>query len=111
MKSKTTTAILALFLGGLGAHRFYLGQIGRGFLYLIFCWTFIPCLIAFIDFIIFLTMDENRFNETYNRNQLQMANASFHPNAADELEKLFLLKEKGIITEVEFQTRKFKLLQ
>ncbi|RKO71209.1 TM2 domain-containing protein [Sphingobacterium puteale] len=42
MKDKTTAALMAFFLGGFGAHRFYLGQIGLGFLYLLFCWTLIP---------------------------------------------------------------------
>lgn len=62
MKDKTTAAILAFFLGGIGVHRFYLGQSGLGILYLLFCWTFIPIIAAFIDFIVFLTMDENNFN-------------------------------------------------
>ncbi len=106
MKSKTTAAILALFLGGIGIHRFYLGQAGLGIIYLLFCWTFIPALIAFIDFIVFLIMDENAFNSKYNKNQT--LNISL--NTADELEKLFLLKEKGVISEQEFQTRKGKLL-
>ena len=30
-KSKTTAALLAFFLGGIGAHNFYRGQVGRGF--------------------------------------------------------------------------------
>jgi TM2 domain-containing membrane protein YozV len=30
MKDKKTAAILALFLGGLGIHRFYLGQTVKG---------------------------------------------------------------------------------
>jgi hypothetical protein len=33
-KSKTTAALLALFLGGIGAHRFYLGAWGWGLVYL-----------------------------------------------------------------------------
>ena len=36
MKDKNVAAILAFFLGGLGVHRFYLNQIGLGFVYLIF---------------------------------------------------------------------------
>ncbi|MET3034500.1 TM2 domain-containing protein [Chryseobacterium sp. NRRL B-14859] len=66
MKSKFTAAILAFFLGGLGIHRFYLGQTTMGILYLVFCWTFIPAFIAFIDFFIFIFMSEDRFNYKYN---------------------------------------------
>ncbi|HXL55740.1 MAG TPA: TM2 domain-containing protein, partial [Chitinophagaceae bacterium] len=62
MKNKITAAILAFFLGGIGIHRFYLDEAGKGILYLIFCWTFIPAIIAFFDFIIFLTMSEENFN-------------------------------------------------
>ena len=41
--------LLALFLGGLGAHRFYLGQVGLGVLYLVFVWTFVPSIVAFVE--------------------------------------------------------------
>lgn len=64
-KSKVAAALLAFFLGGFGAHKFYLGQIGRGILYLVFFWTFIPAIIAFIEFIIFLTMSDESFNQKY----------------------------------------------
>jgi len=46
------SVILALFLGGLGVHKFYFGQIGLGIVYLLFCWTFIPTIIALIEAII-----------------------------------------------------------
>tara|TARA_R100000935_G_scaffold58869_1_gene98819 strand:+ start:1142 stop:1462 length:321 start_codon:yes stop_codon:yes gene_type:complete len=106
MKNKTTAAILAFFLGGFGGHRFYLGQGGLGVLYLIFCWTLIPMVISFIDFIIFLTMDENAFNNKYNNGKIATAGV----NTADELERLYGLKVKGVLTEEEFQLRKAKLL-
>ena len=48
-KDPTTAVLLALFLGGLGAHKFYLGQTGAGIVYLLFCWTSIPALIALIE--------------------------------------------------------------
>lgn len=41
--------LFALLLGGLGLHRFYLGETGWGILYLLFCWTGIPSLIGFIE--------------------------------------------------------------
>lgn len=67
MKDKTTAALLAFFLGGLGIHRFYLNQAGLGILYLVFSWTFIPLFIAFIDFIAFLTTSDEKFNLKYNK--------------------------------------------
>jgi TM2 domain-containing membrane protein YozV len=67
MKSKNTAGILAIFLGNIGVHRFYLNQIGVGILYLLFCWTFIPAIIAFVEGLIFLTMDESKFNLKYNK--------------------------------------------
>lgn len=66
MKSKTTAAVLAFFVGSLGIHRFYLGQGLLGLLYFLFCWTFIPAFVALIDFIVFLTMSEDKFNMKYN---------------------------------------------
>jgi TM2 domain-containing membrane protein YozV len=66
MKSKLATALLALFLGTFGIHRFYLGQYGKGALYLLFCWTFIPTVISIYDFFSFLLISEDKFNMKYN---------------------------------------------
>lgn len=66
-KEKNTAAILSFFVGGLGIHRFYLGQTLMGVFYLIFCWTFIPACIAFIDFFAFIFMSQNKFDLKYNR--------------------------------------------
>ena len=60
-----TAALLAFFLGGLGAHKFYLGKVGQGFLYLIFCWTFIPAIVAFIEFFIYLSTSDEDFARKY----------------------------------------------
>lgn len=65
MKNKYITAILAFLLGWFWFHRFYLWQV-RGVLYLIFCWTFIPSLIAFIETIYFLIISEKEFDIKYN---------------------------------------------
>jgi TM2 domain-containing membrane protein YozV len=48
-KDPTTALLLTFFLGGLGGHRFYMGQVVVGLLYLLFCWTFIPAIMAFIE--------------------------------------------------------------
>lgn len=65
-KSKSTAGILALLIGGLGIHKFYLGQNAMGILYLVFCWTYIPAIIAFVEGIVLLTMSDDEFNRKYN---------------------------------------------
>ena len=39
-KSKKTALLLCIFLGWCGAHYFYVGRIGRGFVYLFTCGVF-----------------------------------------------------------------------
>ena len=107
MKSKTTAGILALLLGGLGVHRFYLNQIGLGILYLVFCITFIPSIIALVDGIIFLTQSDESFNAKYNQGIKIPVNVT---DIADELAKLNNLKMQGVLTEEEFQNQKARLL-
>lgn len=67
-KSRIAAALLAFFLGGFGVHKFYLGQVGQGILYLIFFWTFIPAIVAFIEFIILLCMSDETFNNRFGKN-------------------------------------------
>lgn len=55
--NKISYALFAFFLGGFGAHKFYAGKTAQGFLYLIFFWTFIPGIIAFIEFILALAKE------------------------------------------------------
>ena len=73
MKSKYVAALLAFFLGGFGAHKFYLGKNGQGILYLIFCWTYIPACIALLEGIIYLTKSEGEFNAKYGKDYSQDA--------------------------------------
>ena len=41
--------MLCLFLGGLGIHKFYAGKWFMGLLYVAFCWTWIPVILALFD--------------------------------------------------------------
>lgn len=63
--SKVTAGLLGILLGGIGAHKFYLGRIGQGFIYLIFFWTGIPAIIGLIEGIAYLTMADNTFQRKY----------------------------------------------
>jgi TM2 domain-containing membrane protein YozV len=63
--SKIAAALFAMFLGGFGVHKFYLGRAGQGIFYLLFFWTFIPSIVAFIEGIVYLTMDDAEFAAKY----------------------------------------------
>ena len=60
-KSRTVAVLLALLFGGIGVHKFYLGQVGMGLLYILFCWTFIPALVAFFEAIRWLFVSNETF--------------------------------------------------
>ena len=64
-KSRGISILLALFLGGIGAHKFYLERPLQGILYLVFCWTFIPAIIALIEALNFAFMSQRTFAERY----------------------------------------------
>lgn len=64
-KNKGVAIVLALLLGGFGIHKFYLNQVGLGILYLVFCWTFVPAIIAIVEAIVYAVMDEDVFHEKY----------------------------------------------
>ena len=60
-KSKVVAGLLAIFLGGFGIHKFYLGKVGKGILYLLFCWTWIPAILGFIQGITYLCTSDEKF--------------------------------------------------
>lgn len=59
--NKSLYVLLAIFLGGLGIHKFYAGKTGVGIIYLIFSWTFIPMILSLFNVIAVLGIpsDEN----------------------------------------------------
>lgn len=63
-KSKVTAGFLAFFLGGLGVHRFYLGQ-WWGIFYLLFALTGIPGVIALIEAFVFWFTPRERWERKY----------------------------------------------
>ncbi|ALS79495.1 hypothetical protein AUO94_13070 [Planococcus kocurii] len=67
MKNKLAAALLAIFLGDFGAHKFYLGKPGMGILYLLFFWTGIPAVIGIIEGILYLLQSEESFQEKHGR--------------------------------------------
>jgi Predicted membrane protein len=67
-------ALLAFFLGGFGAHKFYLGYNTEGIIILLVVWgglvcfgvpTIIMALLVLIEAIIYLTKSDQEFYTTY----------------------------------------------
>jgi len=65
MNKRSKAIVLALFFGGVGVHKFYLDQPIRGMFYLLFCWTFIPAIIAIIDIIYYLLLGDEKFDKKF----------------------------------------------
>ncbi|NIQ96043.1 MAG: NINE protein [Desulfuromonadales bacterium] len=63
--NKVALLVITFFLGGLGGHKFYLRKYLQGVLYLLFCWTAIPSLIALVEFIIYCFKSEEQLQQQY----------------------------------------------
>jgi TM2 domain-containing membrane protein YozV len=66
MKQRGAAAALAIFLGGFGAHKFYLNKPGQAIFYVILCWTLVPSVIGLIEGIRYACMSNDSFNRKYN---------------------------------------------
>ena len=78
-KSKIAAALLALFLGALGVHKFYLGYTAQGVIMLVgtiagallmlvvigFFVILAISIIALVEFVLYLTKSDIEFHETY----------------------------------------------
>jgi TM2 domain-containing membrane protein YozV len=127
MRNRTSAAIFALLLGGVGAHKFYLGRAGQGLLYLVFFWTFIPAFVGFIEGIMFLTMSDAEFNAKYNQGMMfafaapppppqnivvSVANTATGGGSdrVTRLKDLHDLRTAGALSDTEYETEKQRLL-
>lgn len=64
-RSRVAAALFAILLGTFGIHKFYLGRVGQGILYILFFWTGIPTIVGFIEGLIYLTMSDADFAKKY----------------------------------------------
>lgn len=71
-KSRTTAAALAILLGGVGAHKFYLGKPIYGIVYALFVLTLIPAFIGLIEGIRYLMMSDAEFQNLYAMDKLDV---------------------------------------
>ncbi|MFT5281002.1 MAG: TM2 domain-containing membrane protein YozV [Flavobacteriaceae bacterium] len=66
-KSRVTAIVLALLLGGIGVHYFYLEKYTAGIIMLLLCWTGIPSILGLVTGIRWAVQSEEKFNERYNK--------------------------------------------
>lgn len=59
--SRGVAAVLALFFGGFGAHKFYMGRPAMGLIYLILCFTGLPFLAGFMEGLSYLIQSDDEF--------------------------------------------------
>jgi TM2 domain-containing membrane protein YozV/predicted RNA-binding Zn-ribbon protein involved in translation (DUF1610 family) len=62
-KNRVVAGVLGILVGGIGIHKFYLGKVGLGVLYVLFCWTAIPAFIGLIEGIIYLVQSDQEFGQ------------------------------------------------
>ena len=130
MKSKLIAYLLWFFLGVFGVHRFYLGKVGSGILYLFTLGVF--GIGWFIDLFtlggqvdtknaLILGKINSSNNKNSNTNNIVVNIPAMNTNpipfksnqelgVAEQLQKLVELKEKLLITEEEYEFQKAKIL-
>lgn len=110
-KSRLVALVLVVLLGMFGIHRMYVGKVASGVAQLILTITFIGAIVSgiwvLIDFIRILigsfTDKQGGVIREWTPTPAPQANAS-------ELEKYAELRDKGVLTEEEFQAKKKTIL-
>ena len=118
MRNRTAAILICFFGGGFGIHKFYLGKHVQGIIYLLFCWTAIPSLIAFFEFLGLCFMSDREFDARFNYNQAldrssspqMVAPSRTTKDATAALYDLKKLYEDGIITAEEYEVKRRKML-
>ncbi len=64
-KDKTVAGILAILLGGIGVHQFYLGNTTRGIIYIVLMFVGVSPILGLVDGIMYLTKPEDVFQRNY----------------------------------------------
>jgi TM2 domain-containing membrane protein YozV len=77
---KSVATLLSLFFGAFGFQKFYLGEKIKGRYSILICWTLIPLLIGFIDFIELAMMKRTEFKDLYNWGKSPLILSSKHSN-------------------------------
>ena len=63
MKSRIIAGVLGILLGSFGIHKFYMGNIIAGVVYLLFSWCIIPGVLGIVEGVVCLLEDDDKFQE------------------------------------------------
>ncbi|QCS51006.1 TM2 domain-containing protein (plasmid) [Picosynechococcus sp. PCC 11901] len=115
MVRRNSAALLAILLGSFGIHKFYLGEVFLGVLYLLFFWTYIPTIIGIIEGIYYCSLSEDEFRQKFNIPTVQNKVSQYLANNSSENaalkqnnQKLNYLEQTIQKLERELQTLKSK---
>ena len=67
IKNQKRAIRFSFIFGGLGLHKFYLGQYLKGSLYLMFSWTLVPMIVGWVDAFRTMKMSPFNFQQRYSR--------------------------------------------
>ena len=65
IEHRVVAALLAIFAGTFGIHKFYLGEVAQGLLYLLFFWTGIPTVLGWIEGFNYLSNSDENFERKH----------------------------------------------
>jgi TM2 domain-containing membrane protein YozV len=115
-KNRIIAAILA-FSGTItipGLHKFYLGQPLWGIVYVLLSWTPIPKVASAIEWVWYLTQDQETFDRHFNlaksQGQVTPSGSNQVESVANALRELDALRQEGLISEYEFEQKRRQML-
>lgn len=115
-KNRIIAAILA-FSGTItipGLHKFYLGQPLWGIVYVLLSWTPIPKIASAIEWVWYLTQDQETFDRHFNlaksQGQVMPPGSNQVESVANALRELDALRQEGLISEYEFEQKRRQML-
>ena len=97
-----------------GLHKFYLGQPLWGILYVLLSWTPIPKVASAIEWVWYLTQDQETFDRHFNlaksQGQVTSSGSNQVESVANALRELDALRQEGLISEYEFEQKRRQML-